>query len=1304
MTYSPNEKDNESFLMSRNNASSVLRVPVTQLYLNVNNKYDFEFQRLSYYIEEGLKNGKMFDDIYDELITNFIPEDIIFSTYKALRNSGKNLQSFLDSTQKTFISVVQNYLGNVYDNATKFQEDYKKWLKTNKIIYQKDISKYNEDSKVFKTINKLDVEHRISPIIVEKTILEMYPKNKNIDFFDIFNNTIVSEFIPYIVLKVNDREYYKIWTGSKKDNISHDYKKIFDKISSDIQNEHIYMILWNGKSITEIENASLKSYEIVTFDLKINKISVKVEKDKDKIIEHVQNAINSKIETINDNKIKGEFFIYPPSKKKTSGSIINKLTFLDFVTADPIMNKFLYYNEVRIPYPVKSRYEFYFREELNNNLYDLDFSTKLSITLLKVTEQMVSAKYVEESGEVKNLIVKNKAVNEDEISVKDSFLQIKITSSSLKDAERYSTLFAKILNYYDNNKRDIISQYKQIIPGTTSGYDDQKLLSNNLRGIVSRGNKKYGSKSQILNQAHPDIFIPGYPRFCSINQPVLVPEEELLFDDDNYLHRWKEYPNEPKSYLFKWKKNPEYDVVAFPRLKPRFYFRCDSEVYKHPHLKINNLPNKDKYEVLPCCAKKNKITNENSNLNKYFRGEKIEKKNYKSNKILETNKFASPGKLGKIPKILETILKKYNEEETEETSFMRSGTIISPNSIIHAVLESIKSVEYLSLREDAKERCAREIRRMMYRQVNISLLKQELYDWSDENIKDEFLNMNNFLDPALFYRALEETFNINIYVFTPTKDDKSVQMEIPRHKIFHTRLFRPDRKTIIIYKHRGSESNDSDYPQCELIGEYEYDSFSKNKEIKISTQKALFNLDMNTYIYELYLKTHNVITWSFNENNELEKRYNLYNSISFKFPNTTHQFLDYYGKMRGLIFNGISIFFPPTQPLNLPEAVTDTREKVEKILKTFNNSFEPVSIAIKDERIVGLWFNLFQNLKNNVYIPIKPISIKSDSNQTYNKIRKLPVGKSHPLISKDKSLVQRLNKMQQTVTIFLQLVIWLFQLFEEEFYKGQTNVENKDKVLKFVNKYFLFHKIDDRTKDTSKLYETGNIPSKLWDVKNTEEALEKIYSLKNNIVVKYQGKYKLYMYNKIFASKIVYNLLEFLKKIPEGRKINHIQNVLKTTRDFKTQDDAILLIDQTDKEKWMQYKNREALQLTNVKTCFKLEYKYEKQPYIFYEKYLNKYYLIQNLKESDFYRVIQTCKNWEEEKINTGYETERIDDISKINFVTYCASNDNNKLELVKNETNGSTKYFEILEYGERIMNKSQISYMDKEYAALLPL
>jgi len=81
-----------------------------------------------------------------------------------------------------------------------------------------------------------------------------------------------------------------------------------------------------------------------------------------------------------------------------------------------------------------------------------------------------------------------------------------------------------------------------------------------------------------------------------------------------------------------------------------------------------------------------------------------------------------------------------------------------------------------------------------------SVMAQELFDLTDKEIKSAFLN-DEYFDPSLFYRALEEYFNVNVYVLRPPEKEVTSwpSIVVPRHRGIHTRRF-VDRECIIVWQ------------------------------------------------------------------------------------------------------------------------------------------------------------------------------------------------------------------------------------------------------------------------------------------------------------------------------------------------------------------------------------------------------------------------------------------------------------------------------------------------------------------------
>ena len=89
----------------------------------------------------------------------------------------------------------------------------------------------------------------------------------------------------------------------------------------------------------------------------------------------------------------------------------------------------------------------------------------------------------------------------------------------------------------------------------------------------------------------------------------------------------------------------------------------------------------------------------------------------------------------------------------------------------------------------------------------------------------------------------------------------------------------------------------------------------------------------------------------------------------------THQIIDSYGKMRGLIFpsnnisgNNITILFPASQPENLPISNEMIRANVDIVVEEFG---EPIAITKSGNTVTGLWYTIL-DITYGLYCPVLP--------------------------------------------------------------------------------------------------------------------------------------------------------------------------------------------------------------------------------------------------------------------------------------------------------------------------------------------
>lgn len=435
--------------------------------------------------------------------------------------------------------------------------------------------------------------------------------------------------------------------------------------------------------------------------------------------------------------------------------------------------------------------------------------------------------------------------------------------------------------------------------------------------------------------------------------------------------------------------------------------------------------------------------------------------------------------------------------------------------------------------------------------------------------------------------------------------------------------------------------------------------------------------------------------------------------FNYNFEGMTHQFIDAYGKMRGLIFNNISIFFPPVQPLNLPQTRAQTYSSIETVIQKFQPNSYPVAISVENSYITGLWYSIF-DIEQGIYVAVDPRPL--DSDDLPENIKNLPFGDPHPMESAQDSLALRYKRMQKSTNIYLQTVIWIYQLFEDIQNTQNPEIFNNlslnQQIRIFVNQYMIIgqediiHNIDDF--DSSELYNVDKVPINFWpNITDPNIVLQKLKDIDTKMVISFQNTLKLYAYNKWFLSKIVYSMYRFFKSKLPSLKLKQIVNNFQGVIDFKHQNETIIIIGEADFKEWLNFQERLKSNFEDIHTKINIDFRFKVNPYIYHDIERNRYFIVQNVVNNDKARALAVCLKWQKDKINIGSVINPILNIEQQKYVVYGISGSTKQLFLRSNKSQGSTDYLELLEYGRRDITNFELGSEPQvitEYAAMLPI
>jgi len=565
----------------------------------------------------------------------------------------------------------------------------------------------------------------------------------------------------------------------------------------------------------------------------------------------------------------------------------------------------------------------------------------------------------------------------------------------------------------------------------------------------------------------------------------------------------------------------------------------------------------------------------------------------------------------------------------ENVKFIRKGVIDTPSSFLQCIIEAY----YENMNNNKKEvlQNLRQFRQRLTEPSYISVVKQSLYDFSQEEIVDMITNENTYFDPQYFTDLLETYFECNIYVFS-SKNNKKGELMIPRHiNGYYTN--KKYNKTILVYENIGSVSDSSEYPRCELI--LKWNKTSEERQIT-------YNFNTNEQISTVITKMFHDINRTYILNNQIK-------SVSFPIfkpgVKIIEQYIDVYGKSRmiKLNINGkiCTILCEPTQPITVKyvDEMDIIRFDISEV-QTFINIYKPKNLKQYVNRN-----NLLMEIKGvigNVMITIPVI----DNIQPLHDIEE--INNMSDVISRDtESLFKKFVEYRKQSKYLREYVIWLFSTYVHT--NNITQIDD-DVMIEFIDQYievnpnFKYKQIDKFFSMNSDIMNNNKL------VCDSEELVKRlIYHLRLHI---YNHRDKVLGYHD--------------KKIID----NYYENIL----DLNVHNSQILISSEDTFNNFISQKDTKLTVYDDIQQDIQI-------PYMFRNKYISKkLMLIQNSMSLD--KAIYIGYTWKNSGYNIGYDFEMTQEIPKYRFELYSYKNSN---DIQKYRVNGEDNMFGIKIIGYKI-------------------
>lgn len=699
--------------------------------------------------------------------------DIEIETVLPTLSRGQTLIFFRGSE---VVRLVKEYMITVRNERLDLQRDVEKMRR---LIRELNVNKPIELS-----------EFRMEELVL-KIVLDL-PENQTVQ--EIFDSLIVSEEMPFVMYKVGGDVWFKLyqkieapdeWVMQEPEEdgiffkiLNSQKKKIDVLLESDNPSEKLSNIgrfysngYWSPSNAVEID--FIIGQELTEEDIKQR-------------FYRSAKLISYKIVTEKHVSIKGTI--------KMDDNDFNRFIFSDLIFRHPTMSYFLFYNEKSQLQDLKQKYIFFYEP---NHHFDNTNSIRVSF-------------------------IQDKNQKTDTIRIRLSKVR------TLEEIDSFAYIFARLMSLYQEEKDWSISYYEKYYPSAP------KQIKEYLFKVKSdKINKKTGIRLQNLQTLRPEIFQTKYP--CQKgHQPYLIEGE----DKANEIVNTELGGDKGKIINFPYGSQDYYACEPWTDEPSKFNF---------PGLRENgpsNMANYKEYPLVPCCFEDNQYEKKKSPLRKYLDevSEDMYDGDYDASKnpdeighILKPKKSLPNGRYGEVPYYLASIIISAGylpsiKGKMSSLPLLRAGVPSAPDSILHC-LERAFNDEYFYA-DDFKRREIVRITRDRLATRNFAVAKQELYDYSDEQIYN-LLKSDDYLEPALFVSLLEVEYNCNIFMYQVDNQHPNGSILIPRYSYVHLQRDIPEnRRSVFIVKY---QIIGRDYPfQCELIIDAGTEGMGKRRPLSSS--------------------------------------------------------------------------------------------------------------------------------------------------------------------------------------------------------------------------------------------------------------------------------------------------------------------------------------------------------------------------------------------------------------------------------------------------------------------------------------
>jgi len=1105
-------------------------------------------------------------------LTNIKPEEIIRG-YIALdeeafltKTNARQLLDVIDAQAELSLDILNRKI-------EPWVEDYLYTARVESRIY----SKYPI---MIETLNSLQVDEAVSEAeIISQNIT--YEFKTDISPVELFNNSQLNAYVPYMSINNNGDMFYKIFYDPGLGLDKAYYNNITDRSRKLTTNGMLMLLIWRKGE--DFKNPTKDS--LIQVLIHNNTISMRYDNKGEisDILDDIKRALNISI----TNEIIGSSNI----SYRIDDVKYNKYIFQILLTTNPILNSLLIMNETNTPGSSK-----------RSQMYQF-INMGLTLPIRGETPSM---------------------------SIRQNGKDIIVTLSDVvgSDIEYYRNLSSKLIAVYVLDSKYIIDTFS-MFPWIGVPKDKTKV----------RKVGKSGSVLSALKSNAPDIFVSSYSKKCQgSDQPTPIPNELVA---------------EYEAQTFSYNKNVwNRQVMKFPEDNPVVNLVCLSDpTTPFPGLFINKLDNKDKYPYLPCCYSTNNFDQRTGT----YRHRDMDKT---TNRGIVTNKVLTKGGMGTISYRIADLL-----SSIIPGTYKRIGTVLSSKSIIHTVTYAIDEdyrnavISGNTLAIQSKEKEFIDHYNNVLNKLGSGILRQELYDYTDEQIKS-YINGDPY-DYTLMYRMFEEFLGegYNIFAFTNNVDKDTTtgtpgDMLIPRYKLYHYRVYRPERPTIILFRTWGAESDNLELAQYELI-------VSSHEDGMIQTT---FGPDMTEGLMKYLNEVHKIKVLDKNmdiPNINYEK---YFVERGFKIIS---QFIDTYGKLRALRIEKddtrLDVLTIPSQPTKYPRFYEITKHTYESIQSLLGTEYR-----VSENNV---WYNIGRY--NNAFV----LPTSSNINDIIHPIE--GGYDASPLIEVDIrsgtfNSTDRLVRLSKISLVLLQVIEWLYNRYDTDFIN--SNYEEEDipnRIHSFFNDVIWY--TEDEA-DTSYIYNIDKLQYQLDTTGDIQHSMRQLGTYMPNAV----HESKLLVYGPAMKNDIEYFLTRYLRFSRQVQRDNNgkLTNRYRTIYDFSPRTSTLIFSDGDDIRSWVKKIMNQESRISITDRLIAWVGNAEDPELLDIN---GNVFIIQNVVDNSINNIYTLVRQWRYNKTNMGYIKEPTD-ITDVKVEVYHV-NPYSNVSYVGNLQDGNRDTIQVLEF-----------------------